>query len=395
MALTLVAAAVIALIGGIAVSILLYYHQQTLVVWVTYATIMAALLPFFWTWHRLTVESPKQEEQQQALPPKNEPPASTPLPTPPNEQSNKVSQTSESEEYKPDEIDKMILHYLAQGIDPYLQSITKYLQEKSSVKLTSEVEYRLRRLVEHKYIRRIKPKLSTSKVYLDEYKLEQKGGDFLFSTAETPPKKPVAKAEPIEKQHSKRQPSKEYKLDKIAIEILKHIYEAEWPDPIEDLPNELSVSRLEIETRLDKLIEHYYVEVNEYNIFHGNSPYSLTPIGRECLANNARNKALDKTLAPLKSFRDNLSKHEMQVSDMDEYHSLLDTIQNELQCDLSEFRIPPSAIDSRTGLPKTFGYSIFEGEPPPIELPVEKYIPSEVFHGKLDALISHLEQKRS
>jgi hypothetical protein len=227
-----------------------------------------------------TQNAPTQDEAQpqKVVPPQNSvPPTTTPTPAPPpaTEQPRKVSQVTDQDDYEPDEMDKIILQYLAQGIDPYLPSITKHLHEKGGVKLTSEVEYRLARLVEYKYIRRIKPKVF-SPVPLDEYKLDRKGGDFLFSSAAAhSPQKPKETEPPKSRD--------EYKPDKIAVEILKHIYRSEWPDPIEDLPKELGVDRLEIETRLDELIEHSYVEVNEFAPLRGNSPYTLTPKGRQYL----------------------------------------------------------------------------------------------------------------
>jgi hypothetical protein len=106
----------------------------------------------------------------------------------------------------------------------------------------------------------------------------------------------------------------------------------------------------------------------------------------------AQNEKLEIRLELLNSFRDNLPKYEMDESDLAEYHSHLETIEKELNCDLTEFRIPPSAIKSRE-IPLTVTY--MHGQPMSDPYDYEQYIPPEVFKRKLDAVISHLDKKRS
>jgi predicted ArsR family transcriptional regulator len=78
----------------------------------------------------------------------------------------------------------------------------------------------------------------------------------------------------------------EYKPDELAGKILLHIYRAQWPDPVEDLPKELNVEPLEIEVRLDKLMEHHYVENHQLAPIRGSSPYRLSAKGREYIVAN-------------------------------------------------------------------------------------------------------------
>ena len=103
------------------------------------------------------------------------------------------------------------------------------------------------------------------------------------------------------------------------------------------------------------------------------------------------NEKLEKTLALLNSFRNALPKHNMDTSDIDEYHSLLDSAQSGLGRDLSEFRIPPSAIKNRA-IAQSVSYDMFghrSGDP----YRYEKYIPSASVQRKLEGLLLFLKSQ--
>jgi hypothetical protein len=183
----------------------------------------------------------------------------------------------------------------------------------------------------------------------------------------------------------------DYKPDELAKRVLRYIYLGEGINPVEDLSEQLKLDPLEIEVRLDKLM-HGYVDYNEFALLHGNNPYSLSPEGKEYLLKTLyrRNEKVDQTILVLRSYRNNLSERALDRSDVDEYHSRLETLQEELGRDLSNFRIPPSAIKSRD-IPQSFGMDMFGttyGEP----YYTEHYIPAATFKTYLDALIDHLDE---
>jgi len=102
-------------------------------------------------------------------------------------------------------------------------------------------------------------------------------------------------------------------------------------------------------------------------------------------------ETLGKTLAILSSFRNTLSKHNLDLTDADEYHALLENAQRELSCNLAEFRIPDNAIKTRE-IAQSFGMDMFgrsSGDP----YRYEKYIPSSYFQRQIDALLSFLESQ--
>jgi hypothetical protein len=106
------------------------------------------------------------------------------------------------------------------------------------------------------------------------------------------------------------------------------------------------------------------------------------------------NEKLEQTLALLNSFSNALPEHRVDTSEADEYHALLETAQGELNCDLSEFRIPPSAIKS-IEIPQSMSFDEW-GNPASDYTPVyERFIPSSVFKRKVDALISYLNRGQS
>jgi hypothetical protein len=111
-------------------------------------------------------------------------------------------------------------------------------------------------------------------------------------------------------------------------------------------------------------------------------------------AGTASNDTLEKTVALIKAFRDNLPEHELGISDEIEYHALLQAAERELNCDLSEFKIPEEAVRFR---PKSKIQSFDEygelvrGEGPPT---YEQYFPVAIFQRKLDGLINFLDRRR-
>lgn len=82
----------------------------------------------------------------------------------------------------------------------------------------------------------------------------------------------------------------DYEPDKIALEVLKHIHQVSYPDPVKVLPAQLNIDPLEIEVRLDKLQQHHYVNYNRLQPVRGYSPYSLTAKGREYLLTTPVNR---------------------------------------------------------------------------------------------------------
>jgi DNA-binding PadR family transcriptional regulator len=194
------------------------------------------------------------------------------------------------------------------------------------------------------------------------------------------------------------QPADSYKPDEIGVEILKQIgqqnsYESE-------LANVLKLKPKQIRNSLGLLEKHHYVGLQRPE--NRASYYSLTQTGRDYLnrllhsdqqsAITPPNEKLDKTLALLRSFRNNLPKRALDLSDKDEYHSLLATAAKELKCDLDDFRIPDSAIKSRK-IAQSFSMDMFGttyGEP----YRIEHYIPPDAFKRQLDALINFLDRKR-
>lgn len=194
-----------------------------------------------------------------------------------------------------------------------------------------------------------------------------------------------------------------YEPDEIALAVLQHIHRADYPDPVKDLPEELGLDPLEVEHRLDKLIEHHYVDDDYLNPVRGYSRYSLSPLGREYLVKRKSiaaqqkptpNEKLEKTLTLLNSFSSNLPKHRIDVGEADEYHALLETAEQELGCDFSEYRIPPSAIKS-IEIPQSMSFDAW-GNPTSEYTPkYDRFIPATAFKRKLDALLAFLNQKRS
>lgn len=223
----------------------------------------------------------------------------------------------------------------------------------------------------------------------------------VFPTTTPPKLKPNESSNVPSNVVSQPPPLPEYVPDDIATEMLRYIYYADPPDPVNDLARVLNIDPLQVEHRMDKLTQDDYLEYNHYEYMRSQSGYSLTAKGKEFLVNHepptpkkelsAANEKLDTALLKLKAFRSNLTDRDMDISDMDEYHSLLDTAQTELQCDLSEFRIPPSAIKTRE-IPGTVAYMF--GQHVSGSHDCEQYILPEVFKRQLDALIPHIEKKR-
>jgi hypothetical protein len=111
----------------------------------------------------------------------------------------------------------------------------------------------------------------------------------------------------------------------------------------------------------------------------------------DSLRNQPANERLEKTLAILSSYRNALTKHSLDLADADEYHALLENAERELSCNLTQFRIPDSAIKTRE-IPQSFSVDMFgktSGDP----YRYEKYIPSFYFQRQIDALLSFLHSR--
>jgi hypothetical protein len=105
------------------------------------------------------------------------------------------------------------------------------------------------------------------------------------------------------------------------------------------------------------------------------------------------NEKLEQTLALLNSFSNALPEHRVDTTEAEEYHALLETAQRELNCDLSQFRIPVSAIKS-IEIPQSMSFDEW-GNPASDYTPeYERFIPSSVFKRKVDALLSFLNQRQ-
>lgn len=107
----------------------------------------------------------------------------------------------------------------------------------------------------------------------------------------------------------------------------------------------------------------------------------------------AKDEKLNETINLLTHMRNNLPMGRLEISDMDEYHALLDSAQNESGCDLSDYRIPKTAIKS-IEIPLTHSYDMFGqryGDP----YRIERFIPSHALRSKLDALLNFFDEKRS
>ena len=74
-----------------------------------------------------------------------------------------------------------------------------------------------------------------------------------------------------------------YEPDRLAAKVLHHIYNDADSDPMEALPKKLNVGPLEIEHRLDKLVEHDYLNFDRFAPLRGESEYSLSAKGRAYL----------------------------------------------------------------------------------------------------------------
>jgi hypothetical protein len=102
-------------------------------------------------------------------------------------------------------------------------------------------------------------------------------------------------------------------------------------------------------------------------------------------------ETLLKTLSLLQSFNANLPKRELRTADIIEYHSLLDEAARDLVCNLDEFRIPATAIQSRE-IPTSVSFDAF-GNPSTRSIPMEQYCRIEPFKRKIDGLIAFLAKK--
>ncbi len=100
--------------------------------------------------------------------------------------------------------------------------------------------------------------------------------------AELESKSDPPKPDPPKLQKAVDEPA-DFKPDELAVKVLLYIYRDEGINPVEDLSNQLNVDPLEIEVRLDKLIERGFVDHNEYALLRGNNEYSLSNEGKEFL----------------------------------------------------------------------------------------------------------------
>lgn len=91
----------------------------------------------------------------------------------------------------------------------------------------------------------------------------------------------------------------------------------------------------------------------------------------------------------LKSLRANLPKGDIGLNHVEDYHSFLDTIEDQIKTDLSEFRIPKSALKSHA-IPNTVSYDMSGhalGEP-------YSYLPycdGDAFRSRIDAVILFID----
>lgn len=284
MPLTLAAAAAIAVIGGVVVTILLYYHKQTHVVWVTYFFLMAALLPFFWAWHQLTIEPAKPEEKKQAEPVKTEPvKAESPTPSPtPTPNVTTLTPTPTPPQPKPIESPKPSTE---QPKKRELKSRLNVLWDENRDPFCPLCE---RRIIPTQ-VRRIGSRwmgdlkcMSCQVAYVLK---DDDGQHVTFEQAKKLLRQEETKtnAEPPKPQPALNSEPADYEPDELAKKVLRYIHRDEGINPIEDLSKTLNVEPLEIEVRLDKLIDSGYVGHNEYNLLRGNNPYSLNPEGKKWL----------------------------------------------------------------------------------------------------------------
>jgi hypothetical protein len=122
---------------------------------------------------------------------------------------------------------------------------------------------------------------------------------------EAKPEPPQIQKPKIER--PKQLPSVAHKPDNIDVKILKYIYEANYADPVKDLPDELTLSPLEIETRLGSLIKHDYVNYDSNaHLFH-NSPYCISEKGKAYLLTTVVN------LPPFPTGRDLLDEAKINI----------------------------------------------------------------------------------
>jgi hypothetical protein len=92
-----------------------------------------------------------------------------------------------------------------------------------------------------------------------------------------------------------------------------------------------------------------------------------------------------KTLVLLNSFRNNLPKHSVDGSEINEYHELLSTVEDRLGCDLSEFHIPVAAIKYRV-VSQSVSFDEW-GNTSQKNIPTEEYCLTTTFKWKLDGVI--------
>lgn len=318
------------------------------------------------------------------------------VPEPPQLQTSAAPQPLESDTYQPDEMERRILAYLFKGtVNRDLGSIIRALNIAS----TEEAKFHLEQLVRHFYVNappRFRPSVRPN------YSLRQKGREFVLQNNLH---REEVKPQPPEPQPLSPESAEVYKPDETAIKILKEISKGNGYES--QIAEVLKLNAVQVSISLSLLNQHDFIELHQ---LENRGPYyRLTKKGvsrldrpayqpeaktetPETQVRPAPSEKLKTTHRQLISFRDNLSKGELHISDMVEYHGLLDTLESELDCDLSEYRVPLSAVKSRTGLPGTWGYNMFDNDPTPPPVPVERYIPSEVFKSKLDALFSHLER---
>jgi DNA-binding MarR family transcriptional regulator len=280
MKLTIIAAVAIAAIGTIAIGILLHYNKQTHVVWVTYATIMATLLPFFLAWHQLTVESHRPENPRPSLPEQREPvkpdsPAPlpekmpTPTPAPASERTSKASQIINRDDYEPDEKDKRIIRYLYKEVDCLLPYIAKFAELD-----TQETKLRLNRLAKHGYVRLPSTRPTH---YLDPYTLRDKGIQFAIENNLR-----------SEEQHAQKSKAKVelppvFKPDEIDIKILVFLDSPQHQNIyVVEVGNSLRLDQKLVRTRLDILAKEDYVRVTRDTLTNSDV-CSITPKGSASL----------------------------------------------------------------------------------------------------------------
>ena len=95
-----------------------------------------------------------------------------------------------------------------------------------------------------------------------------------------------------------------------------------------------------------------------------------------------------KISALLSGLKLNLPVGDVELNHVEDFHSLLTELQEQVGTDLSEFRIPPSAIKTRA-IPLTVSYVFGQPQSEPYEY--QPYCDEKVFKKQVDAVLIFVE----